>query len=279
MVEAIKWAIFDIDDTLYDYKHSNKEWTEAVLDFAEKKLNENALNQEKKDEEIAKEKDIKNLTNTLDSFDEPKEVLPKEKKFSRDEIKSAISWGRKETNEAMPTQWSWHSRLLYFQKAIETLTWRTNFELTLEMEEVFWDAFVEHMEVYDGAIETLKKMKEKNIKVTILTDLTAQIQHKKIIKLLGWNNHYVDYLVSSEEVGVEKPDPRWFALSMKKMGIENKDEVCMIGDNYEKDIKWAKDFGITKLYHKVNEEKEGGEEYKNDGVNHFKFFSEIQWDF
>ena len=52
------------------------------------------------------------------------------------------------------------------------------------MEKIFWDAFVEHMDIYDGAIEFLKNLKQKNRKVTILTDLTAQIQHKKIIKLL-----------------------------------------------------------------------------------------------
>jgi len=253
MEGQIKWAIMDLDDTLYDYKHSNEEWTAAVLEYAEKKLNE-------KNEEF------------------PAKTVDQQKKITRAEIKDAISLGRKETNEAMPTQWSWHSRLLYFQKAIEKLTWRTNFELTLEMEKIFWDAFVEHMEIYDGALDFLKKLKQTNRKVTILTDLTAQIQHKKIMKLLWWNQHYVDYLVSSEEVGEEKPWSKWFDLSMRKMGISDKDEVCMIGDNYKKDIIGAKNFWITKLYHKVNDEgKQEGEE--GDGVTHFKFYSEIQWDF
>lgn len=247
-----KGAILDLDDTLYDYKHSNEKWTESVLDFAEKKLNE------------GKEKDT--------------EWVSQQKKFTRDEIKEAISAGRKETNEAMPTQGASHSRLLYFQKAVEKLTGKTNFELTLEMEKVFRDSFVEHMKVYDGAIEFLKKLKEKNRKVTILTDLTAQVQHKKIIKLLWGNQHYVDYLVSSEEVGEEKPGAKWYDLSMRKMGISDKDEVCMIGDNYKKDIIGAKNFWITKLYHKVNEEgKQEGQE--GDGVTHFQFFSEIEGDF
>jgi putative hydrolase of the HAD superfamily len=45
----------------------------------------------------------------------------------------------------------------------------------------------------------------------------------------------VDYLVSSEEAGAEKPDPKVFELSLEKLGLK-KDEVVMIGDNYEKDI-------------------------------------------
>lgn len=287
MEKNIKWAILDLDDTLYDYNHSNEKGTEAVLDFAEKELNNQKFQEqikEEKDQEKEKNTDtIKELTKKLEASDQDTEkdenAPTTSKKITREEIKSAIAKGRKETNEAMPTQWSWHSRLLYFQKALEQLTGKTNFELTLEMEKVFWDSFIEHMKVYDWALELLKKLKQKNRKVTILTDLTAQVQHKKIIKLLWGNQHYVDYLVSSEEVGTEKPSPEGFELSMRKMGIEDKDEVCMIGDNYKKDILWAKNFWITKLYHKVNENKENQTEEMEDGVTHFKFFSEIEGDF
>ncbi len=263
--EQIKWAIFDLDDTVYDYNHSNEKWSEAVVSYTEKMLNQETTN---------KQKDIADVFHSTDG---KHGFVEKPKAISRKDIKEAISLGRKETNEAMPHQWAWHSRLLYFQKAIEKLTGRTHFELTLEMEKVFWDAFVEHMEVYDGALDILKKLKQSNRKVTILTDLTAQIQHKKIIKLLWWNQHYVDYLVSSEEVWVEKPDPAWFRLSLQKM-ILNADEVCMIGDNYKKDILWAKKAWITKLYHKINGEK--WKEYQDDTeVTHFQFFSEIEGDF
>ena len=144
-----KWAIVDMDDTLYDYQHSNEEWTKAVLDYAEKKLNEDKFN------------DTETSGNKLEISDEQRNTVTKQQKFTRSEIMSAISLGRKQTNEAMPNQWSWHSRLLYFQKALEKLTWRTNFELTLEMEKIFWDAFVEHMDIYDGAIEFLKNLKQK----------------------------------------------------------------------------------------------------------------------
>jgi putative hydrolase of the HAD superfamily len=51
------------------------------------------------------------------------------------------------------------------------------------MEELFWDTFMNHMKLYDDAMDFLEHLKKKNKKVLILTDLTAQVQKKKIIKL------------------------------------------------------------------------------------------------
>ena len=51
----------------------------------------------------------------------------------------------------------------------------------------------------------------------------------------------VDFLVTSEELGVEKPDPRLFALCAEKAGVPPK--VCaFVGDSLEKDAlaaRWA----------------------------------------
>jgi putative hydrolase of the HAD superfamily len=113
-----------------------------------------------------------------------------------------------------------------------------------------------------------------------LTDLTAQIQKKKIIKL--WIQDHIDYLVSSEEVWAEKPDSRVFELSLEKLGLQ-KDQVCMIGDSYEKDILWAKKFGIHKLYHKIDENNmdENEKEWENtrkgedQSITRFTLFNEI----
>jgi putative hydrolase of the HAD superfamily len=66
-----------------------------------------------------------------------------------------------------------------------------------------------------------------------------------------------------------------FELSLEKLGLK-KDEVVMIGDNYEKDIMWAKRFGINKAYHKVDEKLEADED---QDVIKFKIFSEIKEDF
>lgn len=207
-MNQIKWVILDLDNTLYEYSNPNEKWSEAILDYIQKKLD-----------------------------------------ISQKEFQDAVSWARKKNHDTIFTHGASHSRLLYFQKALEKLTAKTHFALTLEMEELFWDTFMNHMKLNDGVIYFLDNLKKQNKKIVILTDLTAQIQMKKIIKL--WIQEYIDYLVSSEESGAEKLDQRAFALSLEKLWLE-KEEVCMIGDNYEKDIVWAKNFGIYKLYHKID---------------------------
>ena len=71
--------------------------------------------------------------------------------------------------------------------------------------------------------------------------MQAQIQIKKIQHLKI--NHLINYLVTSEEAGVEKPDKKIFQIALKKL---NKDAsaVIMIGDSMEKDIQGAQNCGI-----------------------------------
>ena len=67
------------------------------------------------------------------------------------------------------------------------------------------------------------------------------IQHRKIKKLgLG---EYVDYLVTSEEAGTEKPGRRIFERVMEKMG-HGSEELLMVGDSERRDIEGAMDMGI-----------------------------------
>lgn len=193
--------------------------------------------------------------------------------ITKEDLEDAILWARRKNHDNIPTHGASHSRLIYFQKALEKLTGKTHFELTLELESIFWDTFMEHMQLHDNVIKFLDHLKKHNKKILILTDLTAQIQKKKIIKL--WIHQHIDYLVSSEEAWAEKPDPKIFELSLEKLGLK-KEEVCMIGDNYEKDIVWAKNFGIYKVYHKINGEWNIGVE---DDVIRFRSFDDIIKDF
>ena len=59
----------------------------------------------------------------------------------------------------------------------------------------------------------------------------------------------IDFLVTSEEVGCEKPNKLIFEKALEKINLEN-DQVIMIGDSELKDIKGAKNLGI-RSFHKV----------------------------
>jgi putative hydrolase of the HAD superfamily len=109
------------------------------------------------------------------------------------------------------------------------------------MEEMYWSTFLENMKLTAKAKNFLELLKTKDLPSCIVTDLTTQIQMKKW-QILGLNN-YINYLVTSEEAGVEKPNARIFEIALSKLKL-SASEVIMIGDNEKKDFLGAQQIGI-----------------------------------
>lgn len=138
-----------------------------------------------------------------------------------------------------------HSRLLYAQKAFEQCFGQTRPEFILLAEETYWSAFLDTMKWDSEALAFLEKVKQAGVDVCIVTDLTAQIQHRKWMKLnLG---RYARYMVTSEEAGYEKPHPAIYNLALQKLAMGS-NEVIMIGDSLKKDVQGAEALGI-RAYH------------------------------
>jgi HAD superfamily hydrolase (TIGR01509 family) len=166
-----------------------------------------------------------------------------ERKYAIPSVDFEQAWkiGRDIIHKDLNGQGASHSRLLYAQKASEILFDKTNPQFALEIEENYWLTFLNNMAFKPGVEAFLIDAKSKGIKMSIVTDLTAQIQMQKWMKLdLG---RYIDFLVSSEEAGIEKPGKYMFELAMKKLGVKA-EECIMIGDSEEKDIKGAEALGI-----------------------------------
>ena len=185
--------------------------------------------------------------------------------ISKKEIIQAYSVARKKVHIELSETASSHNRLLYIQKMLEILE-VNSLQFSLEIYELYWNKFLENIEVFDGVYEFLKKYKHK---ICLVTDLTAHIQHRKIQKLKL--DKYIKYVVTSEEAGKEKPHPYIFMLSLEKLNLTCKD-VCMIGDSFKKDILGANNLGIKSIW--LNE-KQKVESYDNNMVTEVKSFKEI----
>ena len=146
---------------------------------------------------------------------------------------------RQKVKKSIRGQASAHSRLLYFQNLLGSLGLQTQMLLTLDLEQTYWRSFLSQCKLFDGVHELLEELRILNIKRVIITDLTAQIQLKKLIYLEL--DADIDYLVSSEESGHDKPHPASFLLAQQKIAShELTGPLWMIGDSLEKDIKGAK---------------------------------------
>ena len=131
-----------------------------------------------------------------------------------------------------------HNKGIYFKQLLEYYKILDHYKIVYD---IYWDTFYNNMILFDNVIEYLKWHKENNIKIAIITNYETEFQIYKLIKLDILQ--YIDCVITSEEVGVEKPNPLIFNYTMSKLQLQVH-ELIMIGDNYDDDIKGAEMMGI-----------------------------------
>ncbi|GKX32290.1 noncanonical pyrimidine nucleotidase, YjjG family protein [Vallitalea longa] len=94
----------------------------------------------------------------------------------------------------------------------------------------------------DGAEDICKYLKDKGYKVVILTNGIKKVQSSR----LGRSDvkDYIDDMVVSEEVGVNKPDPLIYDYTFNLVNHSDKNSVIMIGDSLTADIQGGINYGI-----------------------------------
>lgn len=140
-----------------------------------------------------------------------------------------------------------HSRLFYLQAMVEKLCSRTDAELISLLYKSYWDMFMDEMTLFPDAQHFLDTCLSRKIPIVLVTDMTTEIQFKKIKKLnIG---KFFQFIVTSEEAGVEKPDPFIFEMAIAKAKtIYEIKNIVVVGDDKRKDI-WTPDVYIVNCYH------------------------------
>ncbi|MGL4568653.1 MAG: YjjG family noncanonical pyrimidine nucleotidase [Fusobacteriaceae bacterium] len=106
--------------------------------------------------------------------------------------------------------------------------------------------------LFDESLELVKEL-HKKFQLFIITNGLTKVQMGRIRNSVI--APYFKDIIISEEVGVSKPNPEIFRLTLKKNSIEDKEGILMIGDSLSSDIKGGVNFGIdTCLY---NPQKHG----------------------
>lgn len=120
------------------------------------------------------------------------------------------------------------------------------------------------MSLSHGVLSTLKQLKKQNYMIAIVSDMTTHIQLRKLKKLKI--TKYIDYLVTSEEAGSEKPHSIMFLLALNKLRLKP-EEVIMVGDSLISDIEGANSVGIpTALIKKGRFYKQSEESYQKPNI-------------
>ncbi len=207
MDNKIKAVLFDIDNTLYDYDLADQKAKEALYEYCTKHF--------------------------AWTKKEAKEYLQEAK--SQIEIHTKQILGR---DTAVI-----HNRLIRFQRMLENKHCPL-IPHAMALYNIYWDNLFSSMQVSEGMLDYIEDLKQKGIKIGIATDMTAQIQFRKLEKLSILP--FVDFMVTSEEAGCEKPEKAFYELCIQKANCLP-EECLMIGDSLKKDVLGAKAVGMHAL--------------------------------
>jgi HAD superfamily hydrolase (TIGR01549 family) len=198
----VKGVLLDLDNTLYYYEDCHEKAIEGCYSAYKKQI----------DEEIS-------LNDFSNKYREKRNIVTKR----------------------LSPQGTCRSRFFAFQEMFEEFDLDKNWELAFKYEEIYWSTLIDNILLTEDALALLKECKRLKIDICVVSDMTVNIQVRKLQKL-GVSD-YIKYLVTSEEVGEEKPSAKMFKTALKKLKLKP-NEVIMIGDSESKDIKGAEDLGI-----------------------------------
>jgi putative hydrolase of the HAD superfamily len=115
----------------------------------------------------------------------------------------------------------------------------------------------------DGAIETVRWLRERGTKLALLTNGNAQGQRRKV-ELFQLAPHF-DIVLIEGELGFGKPDPRVYERALDALRAAPAD-TWMVGDNLEWDVAAPQRLGITGIW--IDRHGEGVPEHRDVRPDH-----------
>ncbi|MCM1489994.1 MAG: YjjG family noncanonical pyrimidine nucleotidase [Muribaculum sp.] len=219
----IKWIFFDLDDTLFNF-------SKASLISLRKLWEEEA--------------EIRNMYDSAESF------------IDEYHIHNSRMWELHESGKIT-------SEFLKAERFRLTIAPDRNDEEIILTSRTFNDRYLhllgECNEACEGAEEILKRLSKRYL-IGVLTNGFTEVQYRKL-RSTGLDR-YIQRVVISDEIGVQKPDARLFRYAERETGA-TMETALMIGDNPKNDIQGALDAGWKAIYYDCK-----GKPFESDSENY-----------
>ncbi len=137
-----------------------------------------------------------------------------------------------------------NNRGKYFKVLLKNINY-SNLDYAAELENVYWESFINVANIDEKVISYLESNKVNDIKYHLYTNLNTEIQLRKLNK---WELNIFDKIVTSEDAGYEKPHSKFIKYVKPDLDILYKDgfKFYAIGDVIENDLKpWKKLYNAT----------------------------------
>jgi 5'-nucleotidase len=134
-----------------------------------------------------------------------------------------------------------------FLDTMRTFNLKANEDLADMFHHYFDDVVSQFVVPMKGIEPLLNRLYHQSIKMGIITNGAGKIQRNKI-RHLGFMRFFSDeFVIVSEEVGVEKPNPAIFHYTLNKIAPNSKYKLY-VGDSWELDVLGALEAGWQAIY-------------------------------
>ena len=137
-----------------------------------------------------------------------------------------------------------YARMVIVRSALHELGCDNN-NIAEEIVRTYSSLKQESIEFIPNAENTLRELKNKKIKLALITNGDGNEQRTKIERF-GMGRFFNTCLIEGE-LGYGKPDPRIFEIALRKLAVNSK-QVWMVGDRLEYDIAGAQRLRIYSIW-------------------------------
>lgn len=198
-------------------------------------------------------------------------------KFQNKKFKEDFEFNKMKNRERLGHLPYHRNRILVLKAMLDEIYGYPDFSLLLEMDKIYFDSFLEYIENWrsqnpvDKLLSYIEKF-SKSKKIILITNESLRTQLIKAGKLFP--KGFPINMLTSEEVGIEKPNPDYFQYVCKVHSIDP-NKSLVVGDSLQDDIRGAVNYGITAFHVKSIFGGTGFREKSLDGKSYFEFESTL----
>ncbi|MFT4311989.1 MAG: HAD family hydrolase [Candidatus Woesearchaeota archaeon] len=137
-----------------------------------------------------------------------------------------------------------HNRILIFKELLESNHQCYSLTLLKKIYDQYQKAFLKKIKLHPQVKDFFAFCQKRNLPIAILSDHTTLQQTDKILE--AKIDTKIALLITSEEVGYDKPKKEMFEYVCQKLDVKF-EECVMIGDNPVRDIEGAKKIGMKTI--------------------------------
>lgn len=109
--------------------------------------------------------------------------------------------------------------------------------MAVKFDTFYLDLLAQEKQLMPGALHILEYLRRSGVKIGVLSNGFKEVQHRKIVS--AGIDGYIDILVLSDDIGVNKPDVRLYHYAMERSECVDATRHLMVGDNAATDIAGA----------------------------------------